>query len=80
MKYFEENKKSVEKITRFDILNLQYNLPRKLLQIPYDILNRINRKKLMNKNISDVNDVSVKDYFVKDADNYCFDLFAIAEK
>ena len=34
------------KITRFDIFNLQYILPRWMLQIPYDILNRLNRKKL----------------------------------
>ncbi|MGY8926061.1 MAG: class I SAM-dependent methyltransferase, partial [Flavobacteriales bacterium] len=46
MKYYEENKASVRKIMRFDLLNLQYNLPRWMLQIPYDILNRRNRNKL----------------------------------
>lgn len=46
MEYYEQNKASVEKFTRFDILNLQYRLPRWMLQIPYDILNRMNRNKL----------------------------------
>jgi hypothetical protein len=27
MTYFDENKKSVNRVTRFDILNLQYRLP-----------------------------------------------------
>ncbi|MCH5596600.1 class I SAM-dependent methyltransferase [Niabella ginsengisoli] len=45
MEYYHANKKAVEKITRFDVLNLQYNLPRWCLQIPYDIMNRWNRKK-----------------------------------
>ena len=45
-KYYEENKRSVKKITRFDVFNLQYILPRQILQIPYDILNRRNRNKL----------------------------------
>ena len=45
MKYYKKNKESVEKITRFDIFNFQYILPRWILQTPYDILNRFNRKK-----------------------------------
>jgi len=79
MDYYEENNKSVEKITRFDVLNMQYWLPRQLLQIPYDILNRINRKKLL-KRAGDVMDVNTEDYFLKVADDKCFDLFAIAGK
>ena len=80
MQYFEENRDSVAKITRFDIFNLQYKLPRQLLQIPYDILNRINRKKLQNENSTLVNDVTVQDYFLKDDAENSFDLFAIVEK
>ena len=49
-KYYQKNKESVKKITRFDIFNLQYILPRWMLQIPYDILNRLNRKKLKSDN------------------------------
>jgi len=80
MKYYAENKKSVEKITRFDIFNLQYLLPRQLLQIPYDILNRMNRKKLLNDNNALVKGISMEDYFIQQANDNCFDLFYIAEK
>ena len=38
--YILENKKHIEKFTKFDIFNLQYRLPRFILQIPYDILNK----------------------------------------
>ncbi|MEX2335930.1 MAG: class I SAM-dependent methyltransferase, partial [Fulvivirga sp.] len=38
LKYYEMNRKSVQKITRFDIFNLQYRLPAPLLRIPYDFL------------------------------------------
>jgi 2-polyprenyl-3-methyl-5-hydroxy-6-metoxy-1,4-benzoquinol methylase len=80
MEYYSKNKKAVEKITRFDIFNLQYRLPRTLLQIPYDFLNRMNRKSLMNNNDSLVNEISYEDYFLsQDVDN-CLDFFYIAEK
>lgn len=80
MDYYEKNKASVRKITRFDIFNLQYRLPRQILQIPYDILNRINRKKLLNSNKNLVTGITYEDYFIKTADDTCFDLFYIAEK
>ena len=48
MKYYNENKKSVDKIRRFDLFKLEKNLPRWMLQIPYDILNRFNRHKLQD--------------------------------
>ena len=76
MKYYEENKASVRKIMRFDLLNLQYNLPRWMLQIPYDILNRRNRNKLSDAGTH----IKLEDYFVADAKDDCIDLFYIAEK
>lgn len=80
MDYYEKNKASVRRITRFDIFNLQYRLPRQLLQIPYDILNRLNRKKLLNSNQDLVKGITHEDYFIKAADDRCFDLFYVAEK
>lgn len=80
MDYYEKNKASVRKITRFDIFDLQYRLPRQLLQIPYDILNRINRKKLLNSNQDLVKGITHEDYFIKQANDDCFDLFYIAQK
>jgi len=80
MDYHLKNKASVEKITRFDILKLQYRLPRQLLQIPYDIMNRLNRRRLLGENTGLVNQVSTADYSINDATASCFDLFAIAVK
>src|SRR5688572_30783188 len=43
MEYYERNKKSVRRITQFDVFNLQYKLPASILRVPYEILNRWNR-------------------------------------
>jgi len=80
MEYHERNKASVQRITRFDILNLQYRLPRQLLQIPYDIMNRLNRRRLLEGNTEIVNKVSLSDFFLKDTTDNCFDLFIVATK
>lgn len=80
MEYYAENKKSVERITRFDILRMQYWMPRQILQIPYDILNRRNRKKLLTENTGLVQEIKMEDYFIGEAKDDCFDLFYIAEK
>jgi ubiquinone/menaquinone biosynthesis C-methylase UbiE len=80
MKHYNENKESVKKFTRFDVFNLQYLLPRQILQIPYDILNRMNRKKLMNSKGSLVSDIKLEDYFLDKANDQCLDLFYVAEK
>ncbi len=80
MEYYNLNKLLVKKITRFDIFNLQYELPRYLLQLPYDIFNRINRKKLLKNNTSLVSQISIDDYYMKDAIDDCFDLFFVSEK
>lgn len=80
MEYYNKNKASVRRITRFDVFNLQYILPRQILQIPYDILNRMNRKKLLEKNTGLVVEISMDDYKVQVADEQCFDWLYIAEK
>lgn len=78
--YFERNRASVQKITRFDIFNLQYKLPRKVLQVPYDILNRMNRKKLQKGGSELVSKVTVKDYSMNNEADAGFDFFAVMEK
>ena len=80
MKYYKKNKESVEKITRFDIFNFQYILPRWILQTPYDILNRFNRKKLKSDNEDVVSLVKVDDYSILDSTENCLDYFCIATK
>jgi SAM-dependent methyltransferase len=80
MEYHERNKASVRRITKYDILKLQYRLPRLLLQLPYDIMNRLNRRKLLQGNTEIVNKVSLSDFFLQDATENCFDLFVMATK
>ena len=80
MNYYEENKMSVAKFTRFDIFNLQYKLPASILRIPYDILNRANRKILQNNNNSLVSDISHQDYFLNEESETNLDLFCIMTK
>lgn len=80
MAYYEENKKSVARITRWDILNLQHNLPRRLLQVPYDILNRMNRKSLEKQDSGSVSDVTTADYFFTDNTKEALDFFAVVRK
>lgn len=80
MAYYEQNKKAVERITRLDILNLQYRLPAALLRIPYELLNRWNRNKLQSNNDSLVSDIKHQDYIVVDDLRETLDLLLIARK
>jgi ubiquinone/menaquinone biosynthesis C-methylase UbiE len=80
MDYYNKNKESVRKITRFDILNFQYWLPRWLLQIPYDILNRFNRHSLQDNNEGIVNSLVYTDYLISASNSECLDHFCIATK
>ncbi|MEL0008406.1 MAG: class I SAM-dependent methyltransferase [Flammeovirgaceae bacterium] len=79
-KYYEENKKSVSKFKRFDILNLEKYLPNFLYKIPYEFLNRVNRKKLESNDRSLVSSISTSDYILEKDNPKNLDLFLILEK
>ena len=80
MEYYEANRRGVERITRFDILDLQHRLPRWMLQIPYDILNRLNRRRLLDQNNELTSSITMEDYSIKAVTEECFDLYFIAQK
>ena len=80
MVYYEQNRRSVARITRFDVLDLQHRLPRCLLQLPYDLLNRINRRRLLRDNTDLTTSIRMDDYRVGPVTADCFDLFAVARK
>jgi ubiquinone/menaquinone biosynthesis C-methylase UbiE len=80
MQYHEENRQSIRKITRFDILNLQHRLPRRLLQVPYDLLNRLNRNSLMKQNNDLVGNVGLEDFSLSRDLEQCLDWFAVVQK
>ena len=80
MEYYENNRRSVARIARWDILHLQKWLPRPLLRIPYDILNRMNRRKLLKADTDLTANIKMDDYYLAPAADNCFDLFYIARK
>jgi ubiquinone/menaquinone biosynthesis C-methylase UbiE len=80
MHYYAQNKRFVDRITQFDIFNLQYRLPSALLKIPYEILNRWNRNKLQSNDQGLVTNIRHEDYIVVDDASDALDLLLIAEK
>ncbi|MBO7286313.1 MAG: class I SAM-dependent methyltransferase [Alistipes sp.] len=78
--YYRHNAESVHRIMRFDVLRMQWWLPRWILQIPYDILNRMNRRKLHSQNTALTESITMNDYRLQSVDDRCFDLFYIATK
>lgn len=80
MEYYRANRRGVERITRFDILDLQHRLPRWMLQIPYDILNRLNRRRLLDQNNELTRSITMQDYSIGPVTEECFDLYFIAHK
>ena len=80
MTYYEQNKKSAERIMRWDILDLQHRLPASVLKIPYDLLNRFNRNKLGNHNSNLVKNITHQDYLVTSQVKDSLDLFCMLQK
>lgn len=80
MSYYEENKRSVAAITRYDFLNLQYRLPAWMLRVPYTLLNNLNRLSLLRK----MNDVTAgihyNDFYLDSLRGNCLDYFVTAVK
>jgi len=80
MQYYDMNKRSVQKITKWDVLNLQYRLPAGLLRIPYELMNRLNRNRLKAADNSLVAAISHDDYLLSEAADQSLDLLAVLKK
>jgi SAM-dependent methyltransferase len=80
MAYHEQNRKSVERIMRWDIFKLQYRLPAWMLQLPYEFLNRLNRNKLQQGDDTLVSSIHHEDYLITDDADTALDLFLIVRK
>lgn len=80
MEYYEKNRLGVERITRFDIFDFQHRLPRWALQIPYDLLNRLNRRRLLSRNEDLTTSITMEDYNIGPVTERSFDLYYIATK
>lgn len=80
MTYYRCNKKQVEQVTRWDVLNLQYRLPAFLLKWPYNMMNNLNRFTLYNRQTALTATIEYADFFLDEADDTCLDFFIVAEK
>lgn len=78
--YYEKNRESVRRIMRFDVLRMQWWLPRWILQLPYDVANRLNRRRLHSQNTELTESITMGDYHLQEVDDRCFDLFYVATK
>ena len=79
MAYYEKNREGVRRITRFDPLDLQHRLPRWMPGIPYDLMNRLNRRRLLAQNDGLTRSIRMEDYRIVPVTEECFDLFFVAE-
>ena len=80
MQYHERNRQSVNKIMKWDVLDLQHKLPASILRIPYEMLNRLNRNKLKEAADDLVASIKHEDYLLTDNASAALDLFLIARK
>lgn len=80
MSYYQQNKKSVKRIARLDILDLQHRLPASLLKIPYELLNRWNRNKLKQADNALVSAITHENYSLTVEPSHALDLFLVVEK
>jgi hypothetical protein len=70
----------VARVARWDIFGMRNWLPRWMLKMPYDILNRMNRRRLLAADRELTAGITMGDYHLAPATDECFDLFYIAEK
>lgn len=77
-RYYMHNKCSVERILSVDFLKLHKYLPRQLLRFPYDVCNQLNRLFLFNRHRDLTENIETGDYYLKEVDKDCFDLFYVA--
>jgi SAM-dependent methyltransferase len=80
MEYYERNRKSVERMMRWDIFDLQHKLPASMLRIPYEFMNRRNRNKLRTASDDLVAGIRHEDYVLTDNAEKALDLFVICAK
>jgi SAM-dependent methyltransferase len=78
-RYHQANAASVAKWKQWDLLKLEYRLPSWMLRIPYEILNRMNRNRLMQQEETTRN-ITLDDYLLVKDSKQALDLFVVAKK
>lgn len=80
IQYYEMNKTAVNRVMKWDILRLHQIIPGVILRPPYNIINRLNRRRLMKKNKTLTLDLSYTDFYKDVVGERCIDLFYLGEK
>ncbi len=80
MEYHDRNKKSVDRLMRWDVFDFQHKLPAALLRMPYEFMNRLNRNKLKDASDELVMSIRQEDYPLTEVADTALDLFLIARK
>lgn len=80
MQYYQENKKAVERILRYDVFNVQYRLPAFLLKGVYSLLNNYNRFALASKTPDITAGINYDDFYLDELSEDCLDYFVMATK
>jgi SAM-dependent methyltransferase len=75
MAYYQQNKQAVDRLMRWDVLNLQHKLPAWMMRVPYEILNRRNRNGLKGKANDLVLSITQNDYLLQPDAAGALDLF-----
>ncbi len=78
--YYERNRQGVARIARFDPLGLRDRLPRWMLRAPYDVANRLNRRRLLAENDTLTRSITPDNYRLGPAGEGAFDLFYIGTR
>jgi SAM-dependent methyltransferase len=78
--YYERNRAGVERIARLDPLRLRDRLPRRMLRWPYDVANRLNRRRLLAENEELTRAITPENYRLAPVTDGAFDLFFIGTK
>jgi len=78
--YYRRNREGVERITRWDPLDLQHRLPRWMLRGPYDVANRLNRRRLLAEGGELTRSITPDDYRLAPVTDEAFDLFFIGTR
>ncbi|MDY3979617.1 MAG: methyltransferase domain-containing protein [Tidjanibacter sp.] len=78
--YYGQNRLSVARFARWDVFDLQHRMPSWLLRLPYDVLNRWNRRRLLNQNQALTESFTADDYRLSNDTDNCYDLYFVAQK
>jgi SAM-dependent methyltransferase len=80
MQYHDRNRKSVQRLMRWDVFDLQYKLPASILRVPYEFMNRLNRNKLKDQSDELVMSINQSDYLLTNDAESALDLFLVVTK